>query len=171
MAHSPEIQNLLDEQAIRNVLFDYCHAVDRCDADGIRAVFHEDGTDDHGVFKGPAGDFAEWVVPFLLKNYLSHMHPVSNIRLKIEGDVAHTECYVAPVLRRKDDSGEYLDCSGGRYIDRMERRGGKWKIAHRTFVRDWRETRKVAPPASPDVYQWGVRSKEDLSYWNASGSQ
>jgi ketosteroid isomerase-like protein len=164
MPHSPEVQNLLDEQAIRNVLFDYCRGVDRCDAEAIRATYHEDGTDDHGVFTGTATDFVAWVVPFLLKNYLSHMHPLSNIRIRIDGDVARAESYVTPVLRRKTDSGEYLDCSGGRYIDRLERRNGRWKIAHRTFVRDWRETRKVAPAAAPDAYQWGVRSREDLSY-------
>ena len=166
MPQTPEIQRLLDEQAIQKVLFDYCHAVDRCDSDGIRATFHEDGTDDHGVFKGTAKDFVEWVVPFLLKNYISSMHPISNFRFRIDGDVARTECYVAPVLKRRDDSGEYLDCSGGRYIDRLERRNGVWKIAHRKFIRDWRDTRKVAPPASPDVYQYGVRSKDDPSYWN-----
>ncbi len=159
-----EIQYLLDEQAIRKVLFDYCHAVDRCDADGIRAVYHDDATDDHGIFTGSAEDFVAWVVPFLLANFVSHMHPVSNIRLRIDGDVAHTECYVAPVLRRSTEEGEYLDCSGGRYIDRLERRNGSWKIAHRTFVREWRETRKVATAAAPDPYRWGVRSREDLSY-------
>ena len=166
MTLTPEIQRLLDEQAITRLLYDYCHAVDRCDADGIRAVYTEDGTDDHGVFNGSAKDFVDWVVPFLLQNYLSHMHPVSNIRIRIDGDVARTECYVAPVLRRRDDTGEYLDCSGGRYIDRIERRNGVWKIAHRKFVRDWRETRKVAPATAPDKYEWGVRSREDRSYWN-----
>ena len=26
---------------------------------------------------------------------------------------------------------------GGRYLDRLERRGGEWRIAWRTYVMDW----------------------------------
>src|SRR5258706_5309876 len=111
MPHPPEIQKLLDEQAIRKLLFDYCHAVDRCDAEALAATFHEDATDDHGIFTGTAKDFVKWVIPFLLENYLSTTHPLSNIRLRIDGDVAHAETYVTPVLRRKDGQNECLDCS------------------------------------------------------------
>ena len=28
-------------------------------------------------------------------------------------------------------------CIGGRYLDRMERRGGQWRIADRTMLYDW----------------------------------
>src|ERR1700752_3745561 len=97
-----QLQRLVDEQAIQKLLFDYCNAVDRCDAEALATTFHEDGFDDHGVFTGTARDFVKWVIPFLLENTLSTMHPISNIRIHIEGDVAHTECYVAPVLRRKE---------------------------------------------------------------------
>jgi hypothetical protein len=166
MPNPPEIQQLLDEQAIHNVLLDYCHALDRCDADGVRAAFFQDATVDYGLYAGAARDFADWGVSFLRENYLSHMHVLSNIRLSIEGDVARSESYMTPVLRRKDAGGETLDCSGGRYIDRLERRFGKWKIAHRIFVREWREARAVLPlENASDKYRWGVRSKQDPSYF------
>lgn len=160
-----QLQKLIDQGAIQQLLFDYCHAVDRCDGEALAATFHEDGFDDHGVFTGSARDFVKWVIPFLLENTLSTTHPITNIRLRIEGDVAFSECYVAPVLRRKEGNNEILDCSGGRYIDRIERRNGVWKIAHRTFVREWRESRTVPPTGNAsDKYRWGVRSREDLSY-------
>ena len=41
------------------------------------------------------------------------------------GDTAHAESYVLMVLRHKD--GAMVTVAGGRYIDRLERRGGEWR--------------------------------------------
>jgi hypothetical protein len=42
------------------------------------------------------------------------------------------------VLSKGDSPTETL--SGGRYLDRYERRNGIWKIALRRFVEDWTKT-------------------------------
>ena len=57
----PELQRLLDERAIERRLVDYCRGVDRGDAALVASVYHPDGTDDHGSFKGLGVDFAEHV--------------------------------------------------------------------------------------------------------------
>ena len=48
----PDLQRLLDERAIERLLVDYCRGVDRLDAALVASVYHSDGTDDHGSFKG-----------------------------------------------------------------------------------------------------------------------
>ena len=54
-------QRLLDERAIHRCLLDYCRGVDRGDPELVASVYHADGTDDHGSFKGLGSDFAIYV--------------------------------------------------------------------------------------------------------------
>ena len=35
------------------------------------------------------------------------------------------------------DGEERDTCIGGRYLDRLEKRGGKWRIGARTMLYDW----------------------------------
>ena len=52
-ARDPELQALLDRQAIADVLNAYCRAIDRADLDLLAAAYHSDATEDHGgTFKG-----------------------------------------------------------------------------------------------------------------------
>ena len=55
---------------------------------------------------------------------------------------------------------------GGRYIDRMEKRDGVWKITHRTGVNDWQ---RIEPPSSMglskvDPSSYGQQGKGDFLY-------
>src|SRR5687768_13411129 len=56
-----ELQRLLDEREIERRLADYCRGVDRGDAELVASVYHPDGTDDHGSFRGLGIDFAAYV--------------------------------------------------------------------------------------------------------------
>ena len=73
------LQRLLDEQAIRRLLVDYCRGVDRGDEALVASVYHPDATDDHGRFKGTGLDFAAYAVPRLTRavpghDALDHQH-------------------------------------------------------------------------------------------------
>jgi hypothetical protein len=39
--------------------------------------------------------------------------------------------------RLAGDDGDRDAVIGGRYLDRMDRRGTQWRIAHRTMLYDW----------------------------------
>jgi hypothetical protein len=48
------------------------------------------------------------------------------------------ESYFQAFHKVKQPKGGYLEyILAGRYLDRMERRNGEWKIAHRVVACDW----------------------------------
>ncbi|SHM65895.1 SDR family NAD(P)-dependent oxidoreductase [Cryptosporangium aurantiacum] len=89
-----------------------------------------------------------------------------NLTCDIDGDTAHAETYYLFVGRNRDDSN-WL--AGGRYLDRLERRNGEWRISLRTNVIEWSGT---APSLDipfadvPDLQLNGApsRSLADPSY-------
>lgn len=129
-----DIQSLRAELAIREVLTRYCRAVDRCDLDLLKSVYWPDASDDHIVFSGNAIEFADFVIPLLKQHTECTQHLIGNIWLKIDGDVACSETYVQAYHRLRDGVAAL---GGGRYLDRLERRNGEWRIAERKFVLDW----------------------------------
>jgi hypothetical protein len=129
------VVELQDRQAIADCLATYSRAVDRLDRELLLSVYHADAIDDHGVFVGSPQAFADWVIPMHTATHLSHQHCIFNSTVDLEGTVAHVESYYMFVgLNRR---GRPLAMSGGRYLDRMEKRDGRWAIAARVCVRDW----------------------------------
>ena len=51
-----------------------------------------------------------------------------------------------------------------RYIDRFEKRGGEWRIAHRQVVYDWSKIEPIAAEYPNEQFEHGKRSREDASY-------
>jgi ketosteroid isomerase-like protein len=129
------VRELHDRQRIHDCLMTYSRAVDRLDRALLLSVYHDDAIDDHGVFIGGPEAFADWVIAMHSAAHLSHQHCQFNSTCELDGDVAHTETYYMFVGLNR--SGTPLAMSGGRYIDRLEKRGGRWAIAARLCIRDW----------------------------------
>ena len=137
------VAELADRQAILDCMMRYSRGVDRLDRELLLSVYHDDAIDDHGMFVGEREEFADWVVEMHSSTHLSHQHCLFNHHCDLDGDVAHTETYYMFVGMNRQ--GEPMVSSGGRYIDRFEKRHGRWAIAARVCVRDW------APlPTQPD---------------------
>jgi hypothetical protein len=64
------------------------------------------------------------------------MHGMTTHISDIASDEAHAVTYVLFTLCRKD--GKTVHTGGGRYVDRLERRDGEWRIVLRRLVIDWR---------------------------------
>jgi ketosteroid isomerase-like protein len=138
------VRELHDRRQIHDCLMTYSRAVDRLDRELLLSVYHEDGIDDHGVFVGGPEAFADWVIGMHSAAHLSHQHCQFNYTCELDGDVAHTETYYMFVgLNRR---GTPLAMSGGRYIDRLEKREGRWAISARLCLRDWAPLAEI-----PDV--------------------
>ena len=133
------LQLLLDRVAIEDCLLRYCHAVDRCDPELLRSVYWPDATDDHVFWKGNAEDFVEFCMP-ILRSRDQTLHAIGNVLVRIDGDEARVQSYYRAYerLRRKDATANDVTMYG-RYLDRMEKREGEWRIAERKVVLDyWR---------------------------------
>ncbi len=154
-----EIRELVARQKCYDVLTRYCRALDRCDVELMKTVYHEDGFDDHGIFQGNAQEFAEYIIREIQVWFEVTTHAICNVHMEIDGDVAFTESYLLAyhIVRpdRMDDifgssymqqfnvgpdqRGRHLYIFGGRYVDRLEKRHGEWRIARRQVVMDWNE--------------------------------
>ncbi|WP_235973821.1 nuclear transport factor 2 family protein [Parasphingopyxis marina] len=129
-----EVRYLRDRQDILDCINNYGRGLDRLDADLIRDAFHPDATDNHGPFLGGVDAF----VPFAIDceaAFLNTHHGITSHNCEIKGDTAHAESYVFWFVQMPD--GEKIGAGGGRYIDKLERREGKWKVSLRRLLMDW----------------------------------
>jgi hypothetical protein len=162
-AAAAELRRLSDRQEIFRLVNTYTRGVDRHDVEIMRSVFHPDAIDNHGDFLGDVDAFVEWVNTGHAAVCESHMHNVTTHTCDVDGDTAHAESYVIVILRPRD--GEPVRISGGRYLDRLERRDGEWRIALRRVVMDWRARIDGGPwVLGRRGYPVGRWDHDDLSY-------
>jgi len=137
-----KIAELWDREQIRQCLHRYARGVDRFDREMILSAFHPDCLDEHGKFVGTPEEFVNWALAMHEGAHLSHQHCLLNHTAEIAGDTAHAETYFLFVsMNRK---GKPVTIGGGRYIDRLEKRAGDWRIAARVTLRDWSLTDEIA---------------------------
>jgi hypothetical protein len=160
------LESLLERQDIVDCLTRFSRGMDRFDRDIFLSAFHTDAVIAAGPFVGGPKDLYEWASKLHGQGQLATHHNMMNLTCEIDGNVAHTETYYLFVGRNRDDSNWI---AGGRYIDRLERRDGVWKIALRTNAIEWSGMVPTMPiPFSdiPDIYLNGApsRSTDDPSY-------
>lgn len=136
MSRDDQIQALLDRQAITELSYRYSRAADRLDRELLTSVYWPDGTDDHGAFAGSAPDYVDWVIN-LLSGWIAVHHDNTNILIDIDGDTATGEVHWTGYYTYEINGQVHDHLAVGRYIDRYERRGGEWRIQHRTCLSDW----------------------------------
>ena len=166
MDQAKELQTLIDRMAIMDCLTRYCRGVDRLDRELILSCYHPEAEDDHGEFVGSREEFCDWVIGLHRRDQILTQHCITNHSCDIQGDEAHCETYYQFNARNNDES---MWIAGGRYVDRLEKRGGEWKIANRYCIVEWSGTIIPGPiPYAdiPDVHASGVpsRDRSDPSY-------
>jgi ketosteroid isomerase-like protein len=130
-----QLRELIDRQAIHDVILRYCRGVDRLDRELVLSAYHPDAIDDHGIFVGGPEAFADYFSAFHGSQQTATQHIITNHTCELDGDTAHCETYWLFAAMNRE--GPALSLGGGRYIDRMERRGGRWAIAQRKCLYDW----------------------------------
>jgi hypothetical protein len=131
---------LVDRQAIHEVVLRYCRGIDRRDRELVRGCYWPEATDDHaGAFHGTRDEFVDWVFR-VLERYTMTMHVVANHLVDLDGDTAGAETY-GVAYHRGDPPGDTRRnfTTGFRYLDRLERRDGEWRIAARRVALEWTE--------------------------------
>lgn len=154
-----QLQGLLDKQAIHEVLTGYCRALDRCDVELMKRVYWKDAVDAHGIFEGNAHEFAEFIIAGIQQWFEVATHAISNVHIELAGNYAYSEAYLysycrvagtrdkveavfGPEYAARQQYGTGAPPAhdfvmGGRYVDKLEKRGDEWRIIHRTVVHDW----------------------------------
>lgn len=140
------LARLVAESAIRDALARYARGADRNDVELIRSAYHPDATDSHGYFSGTIDGFVDW---FRERHagVTQSMHFLGNCLIEFDGEEsASVETYCQAFQRLRDPAilGVLQDlhvlC---RYLDRFERRDGRWAIAARTVVYETQDVRQV----------------------------
>ncbi|HEY1973522.1 MAG TPA: nuclear transport factor 2 family protein [Pseudonocardia sp.] len=146
------VRLLLDERDIRNCVMRYCHGTDRQDWATVADCYVSDAVDDHGSFQGTASELAKWLAA-KASSRGAKQHYVANQLIEIDGDNAVSEAYYLCYIEFVGDvefagDGVSAVIIGGRYVDRLRRESGSWRIAERTAVVDW--SRNLGAPAPWD---------------------
>ncbi len=132
---TPSPAQVADRLAIQDVLHLHCRGLDRLDKEAIQCAYWPEAEVDYGSYKGSAHVFAELVVGALGQTYELTRHCLSNTLVTFAGNSARSESSVNAGHLLQGSREEMLFY--GRYLDRLEKRDGRWKILHRQVVMDW----------------------------------
>jgi SnoaL-like domain len=160
------LERLLERQDILDCLLRFSRGMDRFDRELFLSAFHPDAVIAAGPFVGGPDKLYEWASDLHNRGQSATQHNLLNHTCDIEGDIAHTETYYLFVGRNRDETNWI---AGGRYIDRLDRRAGAWKIALRCNAIEWSGMLPTMPiPFGdvPGIQLNGVasRSQDDPSY-------
>lgn len=160
------IKEAKDRQEIRECMLRYTRGVDRHDMELMRSAYHPDAFDEHGVAEGDPVTFCDWAIGWHGENQTRHQHIITNHNVELDGDTAHGETYYVFWGENRDGPPTL---AFGRYVDRYEKRDGKWAIAHRVCVNEISGafTEIDIPPewkAMMEASGPNARDKSDVSY-------
>lgn len=160
------LDNLLDRQDILDCLIRFSRGMDRFDRALFLSAFHTDAVIAAGPFVGGPTELYDWASALHAQGQIATHHNLLNHTCDINGNIAHTETYYLFAGRNRDDSNWM---AGGRYIDRLERRNGEWRIALRTNAIEWSGMVPTMPIPFVDVPGINLngapaRGKDDPSY-------
>jgi hypothetical protein len=169
-----DVRWLKDRAEILDCIAAHARGCDRHDTDLLSGTYHADGVDVHGTVVNAGPEYAGWVNTVHAATSQNHLHNITTHSCEIVGDDAHAESYVMVTLLSSEATADAPTARAaatvmcGRYVDRLERRDGRWRIAVR------RATVEVAFTADARLlqsryflergYERGSRDRSDLSY-------
>lgn len=133
---SDDLTSFVDREAIRQCLARLARGEDRRDPQLIGASYWPDSQTDYGVFQGDFAAYLAWVVPGA-EAITNTQHVLGQSYIELSGSTAQAETQVISYHRVDMGAGERDTVIGGRYLDRMEKRDGDWRIASRMMLYDW----------------------------------
>lgn len=147
-----QVRELRDREEIKHVLYNYMDCADRYDFDRmVEMCFHDDAVfiRQHGSDPVPVRAFFDWSKSpqSPVSGFIQTMHYLTNVMIKLNGDEALTQSLImvqhliskdAPDMPYFPNLGkDYGLLGGARYLDRFERRGGRWAISRRELQMEW----------------------------------
>ena len=162
MSGAVQLDELIAREEIKDVIKRLARGTDRLDEELMASCYHPDGFDDHNSFRGSGTEFAKWVCDVLPHFDATH-HFIADPYIRVDGDVAQCDTYcIAHHVRGDSDMVLAL-----RYVDRFERRGGRWLIAKRVCAFDWTYTVPIDDSKSfrfEEDFTVGHRDRTAITY-------
>lgn len=142
--HDRRIEDLLAKQEIAEVLHRYCRGTDRGDRDLLRSCFHPDSehvTDSAqaGSYRGPSSGYVDRIIE-VCADLTVCTHLLGNVLIEVDGDRAVSEARFLAHHCWSDGASPDVEqhrVVEGRYLDRLLRRDGAWKIIERRGVHEF----------------------------------
>jgi hypothetical protein len=136
------------------------------DADLIGSVYHPDARDDHGGRTFGGGDIGQSILDWTRElKVVMGSHHITNQTITVHGDTAASESYYSGfMLERHDDGEERTIQMVGRYLDRLERRNGEWRVSERVIVAEMFRYLPSGADASAPHWHLDTRRDPDPSY-------
>jgi hypothetical protein len=151
-----------DKLACAEVIQAWGFARDQGRWDDLAAIFHPGGEIAVSWFRGPYPDF----VGHCRRNYgggSAAKHLLWPARVTVNGGRATAETNVA-ILVRQTIEGVATDLTSyGRFLDRLERRGGDWRIVERATVYE----KDRLDPVEPSAAFGALMAKADAAQYPA----
>jgi hypothetical protein len=126
------IKELSDRAEIHDCMQRYARGIDRQDRALLRSAYHDGAVDDHVGFIGEVDDFIDWALAYHATQ-TRYQHYLLNHSADIDGDEAHTGTYYF-FFGTDREPANHITISGGRYVDRLERRDGRWATVDRVCI-------------------------------------
>jgi uncharacterized protein (TIGR02246 family) len=140
------LQELLDKDAIREVLVRYAAGVDRRDARMIADCFTPNA---RAIFAGAdfgrGGEAIANKIIEIMKGWKHSTHFIGNQLVELDGDAATMETYAMAYVLAEQGGKERAVVRCLRYHDKLVRSNGRWVIQEREHVAHW----MIAPTVYP----------------------
>ena len=167
---------IADRFQIQDLLYRWCRAVDRLDKQGMLDVFWPGAIDSHGPYIGTVEGLVDWIL-VRHQPIATSSHFIGNLLIEFASDdVALVETYVRTIQQYPPEAKQQLaQLTGGsagdadaamdmftssRYLDRVERREGEWRIARRDLVQDWKQIQDVRYKALQPREGWIIGRRD-----------
>jgi hypothetical protein len=161
-----KMQEMTDRQAIFDCIKRNSRGNDRFDVDLVTSSYHGDGLHELGEKHISGREYGEHANGAHGALFDANLHNVTMHMCEIDGDVAHAESYSLGIFL--DKGGETGRILAGRYIDRLEKRDGEWRIALRRATVEIALEGKATLPNGAVLpgsgYLRGNRDRTDPSY-------
>lgn len=161
------LANLADRQQIHDVYLRYMRGFDRDDVELMRSAFWPDVQINYGNQSNTFDEFVSRHLNLHTAELSAWGHLLTNETVDIDGEVAHVEVYVTALWMPKDEKSFAAGrpIVGGRYIDRLDRRNGEWRISVREFLPHF-QLKSDADPAAFNSYSKAAKSDCALGTWD-----
>lgn len=162
MTRRARLDAVLDRQDIFDCLQRISRGIDRFDRALFLSGYHPDAIIDAGALVADPERVYDHGRELHEHGQEATLHHLHNHSCELAGETAHSETYFFYVGRNRDGTNWQ---AGGRYLDRLECRAGRWKVVFRYTVMEWSgELPTVAVPLFEnvaDLHRNGVPCRDD----------